>query len=78
MEAVVCLVVDECHRAVGKNEAAAVIARMRQERCRFRCLGLSATPGATKAAVQARATAAASPCPLGCSGPCPTQVLLNR
>ena len=56
-----CLVVDECHRAVGKNEAAAAIARMRQERCKFRCLGLSATPGATKAAVQ---VCPSLPCPL--------------
>lgn len=48
-----CLVVDECHKAVGKSDLVTVVAKLRAERCKFRLLGLSATPGATRQAVQA-------------------------
>jgi hypothetical protein len=53
-ERIVCLVVDECHKAVGKSDLVTVVAKLRSERCKFRLLGLSATPGATRQAVQAR------------------------
>ena len=52
-ERIVCLVVDECHKAVGKSDLVTVVAKLRAERCKFRLLGLSATPGATRQAVQA-------------------------
>jgi Fanconi anemia group M protein len=46
------VVVDECHRAVGKSDIVVAIEKLRQERCKFRVLGLSATPGSRKDAVQ--------------------------
>lgn len=52
LEKITCVVVDECHRAVGKNDAVAVIEKLRSEGCKFRVLGLSATPGSKREAVQ--------------------------
>ena len=52
---VVCLVVDECHRAVGRYASAGIARDLRSyggARTRFRVLGLSATPGSTHEAVQ--------------------------
>ena len=52
---VVCLVVDECHRAVGRYASAGIARDLRSyggTRARFRVLGLSATPGSTHEAVQ--------------------------
>lgn len=46
------MVVDECHRAVGKNDAVAAISKMRQDQCKFRVIGLSATPGSKREAIQ--------------------------
>ena len=46
------MVVDECHRAVGKDGAVLSIAKMRQDQGKFRVLGLSATPGSKREAVQ--------------------------
>ena len=46
------MVVDECHRAVGKNDAVASISKMRQDQCKFRVIGLSATPGSKREAIQ--------------------------
>ena len=48
------MVVDECHRAVGKSDVVAAIKKLRQEKCKFRVLGLSATPGSKREAVQVR------------------------
>lgn len=52
LEKITCVVVDECHRAVGKNDAVAAIEKLRGEGCKFRVLGLSATPGSKREAVQ--------------------------
>ncbi|BDA46215.1 probable ATP-dependent DNA helicase MPH1 at N-terminal half [Coccomyxa sp. Obi] len=52
LEKVTCIVVDECHRAVGKNDAVAAIEKLRTEGCKFRVLGLSATPGSKREAIQ--------------------------
>ena len=50
---VVCLVVDECHRAVGRYASAGIARDLRSHGgARFRVLGLSATPGSTHEAVQ--------------------------
>ncbi|PRW60577.1 Fanconi anemia group M isoform X3 [Chlorella sorokiniana] len=49
---VVCLVVDECHRATGNSEIVRAVTHMREARCKFRVLGLSATPGADGGKVQ--------------------------
>ena len=52
---VVCLVVDECHRAVGRYASAGLVADLRTyggDAARFRVLGLSATPGSSHEAVQ--------------------------
>ena len=52
---VVCLVVDECHRAVGRYASAGLVADLRAyggDAARFRVLGLSATPGSSHEAVQ--------------------------
>ena len=46
------MVVDECHRAVGKDGAVLSIAKMRQDQGKFRVLGLSATPGSKREAIQ--------------------------
>ena len=52
---VVCLVVDECHRAVGRYASAGLVTDLRAHggaAARFRVLGLSATPGSSHDAVQ--------------------------
>ena len=51
-ENITCVVVDECHRAVGKDGAVLSITKMRQDQGRFRVLGLSATPGSKREAIQ--------------------------
>ena len=51
-EKITCVVVDECHRAVGKDGAVLSIAKMRQDHVKFRVLGLSATPGSKHEAIQ--------------------------
>ena len=53
-ERITCLVVDECHRAVGRSDGAVALQRLAAAGVKFRCIGLSATPGATREAVQAR------------------------
>ena len=49
------MVVDECHRATGKAEIVLALAHMRKARCQFRVLGLSATPGSSRGAIQVAA-----------------------
>lgn len=49
---IVCLVVDECHRAVGNAAMAKAVSQLRKARVQFRLLGLSATPGSTHEAIQ--------------------------
>ena len=49
---IVCLVVDECHRAVGNAAMAKAVTHLRKARVKFRLLGLSATPGRTAEAIQ--------------------------
>ncbi|GAX72692.1 hypothetical protein CEUSTIGMA_g148.t1 [Chlamydomonas eustigma] len=49
---IVCLVVDECHRAVGNASMAKAVDFLRRGRARFRLLGLSATPGSSSDAIQ--------------------------
>jgi len=49
---ITCVVVDECHRAVGKAGAAAAVRRLAAGGSKCRVVGLSATPGATREAVQ--------------------------
>ena len=46
------MVVDECHRATGKAEIVLALGHMRKARCHFRVLGLSATPGSNREAIQ--------------------------
>ncbi len=58
LEKVICVVVDECHRAVGRSDVVATIEKLKQERCKFRVLGLSATPGSKREAVQVISSAA--------------------
>ncbi|GFR40561.1 hypothetical protein Agub_g1137, partial [Astrephomene gubernaculifera] len=48
----VLVVVDECHRATGKNAPVAALQTLRAERQRVRIVGLSATPGSSDTAVQ--------------------------
>lgn len=48
----VCLVVDECHRATGDHAMANVVKLLREKREKFRVLALSATPGNNHAAIQ--------------------------
>lgn len=48
----VCVVVDECHRAVGDAPAAKACGAIRSDRATCRIIGLSATPGSTAEAVQ--------------------------
>ena len=54
MHSIVCLVVDECHRAVGNAPAAEAADILRKDKAHFRMLGLSATPGKSHEAVQVR------------------------
>ena len=49
---VVCLVVDECHRAKGNSDVVLAVKKLREEKCKFRVLGLSATPGSSNEAIQ--------------------------
>ena len=49
---VVCVVFDECHRAVGKHAYAAVAKHLNRAGVAHRCLGLSATPGADRRRLQ--------------------------
>lgn len=49
----VCLVVDECHRATANHSVVQLVGRLKKARTRFRLLGLSATPGADYDAVKA-------------------------
>ena len=58
-----CVVVDECHRATGKADIVAALAHMARAKCRFRVLGLSATPGSSREAVQVAAYPQTLPCP---------------
>jgi ERCC4-related helicase len=51
-EKITCVIVDECHRAVGKNDAVSAISKMRADQCKFRVIGLSATPGSKREAIQ--------------------------
>jgi ERCC4-related helicase len=51
-ERIVCLVIDECHRATGANEAAQVVGFLVKKRLKFRVLGLSATPGSSRQQIQ--------------------------
>ena len=48
-----CIVVDECHRATGQADIVKAIKDMRNAKnCKFRLLGLSATPGSSHEQVQ--------------------------
>lgn len=47
-----CVVVDECHRATGKQDIVQAIKQMKEDGCKFRVVGLSATPGSKKEAIQ--------------------------
>ena len=49
---IVCLVVDECHRARGHNDVVMAVKKMQEQNCLFRVLGLSATPGSSNEAIQ--------------------------
>ena len=49
---VVCLVIDQCHTAVGEADIARCVKFMKAKRLKFRVLGLSATPGASVPRVQ--------------------------
>jgi ERCC4-related helicase len=52
-ERISCVVVDECHRATGQADIVKAIKDMRNSKnCKFRVLGLSATPGSTHEQVQ--------------------------
>ena len=57
---VVCLVVDECHKATGKYDIVTAVKKMQAAGCKFRVLGLSATPGNTVDAIQVSCTGAAA------------------
>lgn len=59
----VCLVVDEAHRATGKADPVTAVAALRKMGARFRLLALSATPGTSHAQVQVSTSVA------GCAGP---------
>jgi len=50
---IVCLVLDEAHRATGQYAYCTAVAKLRADGARFRLLALSATPGASRDAVQA-------------------------
>ncbi|UPR04065.1 P-loop-containing nucleoside triphosphate hydrolase [Chloropicon primus] len=49
---IVCVVFDECHRAVGKHAYASVARHLRSKGVKHRCLGLSATPGSDRKRLQ--------------------------
>lgn len=52
MHKVVCLVVDECHRATGNYATVLAVRKMINAGLKFRIVGLSATPGGSRDAVQ--------------------------
>lgn len=61
--------VDECHRATGAYASVALVQKLRKACCRFRVLGLSATPGSDYNAVQASAESDVDHfLPCGCVG----------
>ncbi|XP_047480213.1 uncharacterized protein LOC125032872 [Penaeus chinensis] len=47
-----CLVLDEAHRALGNHAYCQVVRALREQRCNFRILALSATPGTDVRSVQ--------------------------
>ncbi len=47
-----CIVVDECHKATGKADIVLAIRKMANDSLKFRVLGLSATPGKDRKAIQ--------------------------
>ncbi|KAK7024487.1 hypothetical protein SK128_010799 [Halocaridina rubra] len=47
-----CLVLDEAHRALGNHAYCQVVRELRERRCEFRILALSATPGSDFRAVK--------------------------
>ena len=50
---IVCVVVDECHRCVGRSDGAVALRTLAEKLgVAARVVGLSATPGSTRAAVQ--------------------------
>ena len=49
---VTCIVVDECHRATGKADIVLAIRKMAGDNLKFRVVGLSATPGRDRKAIQ--------------------------
>lgn len=49
---VTCIVVDECHKATGKADIVLAIRKMANDCLKFRVLGLSATPGKDRKAIQ--------------------------
>jgi len=51
-ELVTCIVVDECHRVVGKTDMVLAIRKMARDNLKFRVIGLSATPGRDRGAIQ--------------------------
>ncbi len=51
---IVCVVVDECHRATGKSEIVPALGYLRSQGVKFRVLGLSATPGSKKESIQVK------------------------
>ena len=57
---VVCLVVDECHKATGKYDIVTAVKKMQATGCKFRVLALSATPGNTVDAIQVGCCGAAA------------------
>ncbi|KAL7551797.1 hypothetical protein ACHAWF_015057 [Thalassiosira exigua] len=50
---IVCLVMDEAHRATGEHANAVLVRQVRQSGAKFRLVGLSATPGSDIKAIQA-------------------------
>jgi fanconi anemia group M protein len=51
-EKLVCVAVDECHRATGNADVVKAIKKLREAKYRFRVLGLSATPGSKQETIQ--------------------------
>ena len=53
----VCVVVDECHKSTGNYATVKAVQFLKNHNVQFRVLGLSATPGRTKAAIQVSSSA---------------------
>lgn len=51
-ESIVCLVVDECHRATKEHDIVKAVKELKTNKVKFRVLGLSATPGSNHAGIQ--------------------------